>query len=70
MAANVAEEVTRKVFMGRVRERNVGKRWWAPNTAAAPYGGLVWVFMEEKGGEGTMARPAVPPRMPPFTVAW
>jgi hypothetical protein len=28
IAAKVAEEVTRKVFMGRVRERNVGKRLW------------------------------------------
>jgi len=36
MAAKVPEEVTRKVFIGRVRCRKVVKRWWANDTAVKP----------------------------------
>lgn len=41
MAMKVPEEVTRKVFIGRVSCRKVGKRWWAVITAREPWGWFV-----------------------------
>jgi hypothetical protein len=51
MAAKVADEDTRKDFMGRVRELKACQRALAPYTTAPPWGWLAGVFGEGRGGE-------------------
>jgi hypothetical protein len=50
IAAKVDEEVTRKAFMGRVRERKVWKRALAAYTAAPPWKYVSYVLLSEDLG--------------------